>query len=281
VDKPRVRRLHGKLAAEGYDVWLDEKTLFPGQKWEMQIERAIAECDVIIICLSSRSVKREGYIHDEIEQALKAARRKPDDALFLIPLRFDDVEIPHKLQQWTWVDYFSRGGHRRLSRALEQRAATLGFYTPESAWSVSSSDPIYNALRTRIFGQDAALARIVNLLKSYSSGYGNPNRPAGSLILVGPAGTGKTSTASAVAAALHGDESKLITINSWEYRSERDISKLVGSPPGYLGHRETHPLLSREVIDHVRLNKRFPAIVLFDDLDTSIGSSATHGKKHP
>ena len=268
ADKPRARRLHQRLTSEGYDVWLDEKALFPGQKWEHQIEHAISESDAVLVCISSKSVNREGYVHNEIEQALQAARSKPDDAVFLIPLRFDDVEIPRKLREFQWSDYFRKDGHSVLLRALEHRAATLGFYTPDSAWSVPKNDPLYCALRARIFGQDAAVARIVNLLKAHKSGLTDTNRPAGSLILVGPAGTGKTWTAQSLAAVLHGDESKLIGINSWEYQSERDLAKLTGAPPGYLGHRETHPLLSSEVIQNAQQDETYPAIILFDDLDT-------------
>jgi formylglycine-generating enzyme required for sulfatase activity len=106
-DKPAVRELSQRLFAEGWiDPWLDEKKLLPGQDWRLKIEEAVETTDIVIICLSSNSVSKEGFIQKELRYAKEIALEKPDETIFLIPLRLDDCETPRGLRFYQWGDYF-------------------------------------------------------------------------------------------------------------------------------------------------------------------------------
>lgn len=90
-DKPIVRELYQRLSAEGWiDPWLDEEKLLPGQNWEMEIEKTVESTDSVIVCLSTNSVNKEGYIQKEIRKVLDISAQKPDGTIFVIPLRLDD-----------------------------------------------------------------------------------------------------------------------------------------------------------------------------------------------
>ncbi|MBK8615506.1 MAG: toll/interleukin-1 receptor domain-containing protein [Anaerolineales bacterium] len=90
------------------DPWLDKAKILPGQDWEMVIERAVDDSDVVIACLSNQSVTKEGFVQREIRYAYDMALEKPDETIFLIPLRLDDCIVPRKLRTLHWVDYFAR-----------------------------------------------------------------------------------------------------------------------------------------------------------------------------
>jgi hypothetical protein len=106
-DKLVVRELAQRLFAEGWiDLWLDEKKLLPGQDWRLKIEEAVETSDIVIICLSSNSVSKEGFIQKELRYAKEIALEKPDETIFLIPLRLDDCETPRGLRFYQWGDYF-------------------------------------------------------------------------------------------------------------------------------------------------------------------------------
>ncbi len=96
-DKPRVRDLYKRLQADGFDPWLDEEDLLPGQKWQQEIPKAVRAADTILVCLSRDSIARDGYVQKEIKYALDAADEKPEETIFIIPLRFEDC--PLKLSQ--------------------------------------------------------------------------------------------------------------------------------------------------------------------------------------
>lgn len=125
-DKPTVRILFQQLLIEGWiDPWLDEEKLLPGQDWDMEIERAVEEADVVLVCVSSRSVTKEGYIQREIKFALDIALEKPDGTIFIIPLRLDDCDVPRRLRSWQYVDYFPtekrKATYQRLLQSLQLR----------------------------------------------------------------------------------------------------------------------------------------------------------------
>jgi hypothetical protein len=106
-DKPVVRELYQRLLAEGWiDPWLDEEKLLPGQDWDMEIEKAVESADAVIVCLSSKSATKEGYIQKEIRYVLDIADEKPDGTVFVIPIRIDDCPIPRRLKIIQYVDYF-------------------------------------------------------------------------------------------------------------------------------------------------------------------------------
>jgi len=124
-DKPAVRNLYKKLFDEGIDAWLDEEKLLPGYKWDDDIKKAVQESDVVIICLSKSSITKEGYVQKEIRLALDKALEKPDGAIFIIPARLEDCDVPEKLKGWQWVNLFEESGYERLVKALEERAEDI------------------------------------------------------------------------------------------------------------------------------------------------------------
>lgn len=125
-DKPYVRDLYKRLVREGIDAWLDQEKLLPGQDWRVEIPRAVQEADVVVICLSNKSITKEGYIQKEIKFALDSAEEKPDGTIFLIPARIEDCVVPEKLSRWQWVDLFEENGFVKLLRSLKLRADKVG-----------------------------------------------------------------------------------------------------------------------------------------------------------
>jgi len=126
-DKATVRDLYRQLYAEGWlDVWLDEEKLLPGQEWDIEIEKAVEAADVVLVCLSCRSVDKEGYIQKEMRFVLNIAEEKPEGTIFVIPLKLEDCEVPRRLRAWQWVDYFPVD-HRTWAyqRLLEWAGARL------------------------------------------------------------------------------------------------------------------------------------------------------------
>src|SRR5512141_1280236 len=113
----------------------------------------------------------------------------------------------------------------------------------------NSAKTLEDGLRQRIVGQDDAIRQIVRIYQTFEAGLAAPGRPVGSLLFLGPTGSGKTRTVEALAETLIGDRQGVVKIDCGEFQHSHEIAKLIGSPPGYLGHRETHPLLSQEAID--------------------------------
>src|SRR6266496_1496889 len=132
-DKPLVRDLYKRLIAEGVDAWLDQEKLLPGQDWRVEIPRAVREADVVVICLSNKSITKEGYVQKEIKFALDSAEEKPQDTIFLIPARLEDCVVPERLDRWQWVDLFEENGFLRLLRSLKLRADRIGATIEPSA----------------------------------------------------------------------------------------------------------------------------------------------------
>jgi hypothetical protein len=128
-DKPSARDLYQRLRAENIDPWLDEEDLLPGQDWNQEILKAVRASDVVIICLSLKSINKAGYVQKEIKYALDIADEQPEGAIFLIPVKLEDCDVPERLRRWQWVNLFEENGFTRLMRALDARAATLGIKT--------------------------------------------------------------------------------------------------------------------------------------------------------
>jgi ATP-dependent Clp protease ATP-binding subunit ClpA len=122
-------------------------------------------------------------------------------------------------------------------------------------------------LRRLIVGQDEAIQQIVNIFQMYLTGMSPPGRPAGVLLFLGPTGSGKTRIVEATAELLLGSARAVIKIDCAEFQHSHEIAKLIGSPPGYLGHRETHPLLSQEVLNQYHTEKLKLSFVLFDEIE--------------
>ena len=128
------------------------------------------------------------------------------------------------------------------------------------------------ALRRRIVGQDAALEKVVEIYQMFLAGLNAPGRPVGNLLFLGPTGSGKTRVVEAMAEALFGDSRACIKIDCAEFQHSHEIAKLIGSPPGYLGHRETHPLLTQEALNQWFTEKLKLSILLFDEIEKASDS---------
>jgi ATP-dependent Clp protease ATP-binding subunit ClpB len=122
-------------------------------------------------------------------------------------------------------------------------------------------------LRRMIVGQDEAIQQIVNIYQMNLTGMSAPGRPIGNFLFLGPTGSGKTRIVEATAEALLKNPRAVIKIDCAEFQHSHEIAKLIGSPPGYLGHRETHPLLSQEVLNQYHTDTIKLSFVLFDEIE--------------
>jgi len=129
------------------------------------------------------------------------------------------------------------------------------------------AEDLESSLRRKIVGQDEAIEQIVNIYQTYLAGMISPGRPIGNFLFLGPTGSGKTRLVEAAAETLAGDGRAVIKIDCAEFQHSHEIAKLIGSPPGYLGHRETHPLLSQEVLNQYHTDKMKLSFVLFDEIE--------------
>ena len=122
-------------------------------------------------------------------------------------------------------------------------------------------------LRSRIVGQEEAVEPIANAYQTYLSGMTSASRPIASFLFLGPTGSGKTRTVEAVADCLLNNPRAVIKIDCAEFQHSHEISKLIGSPPGYIGHRETRPILSQSALDEHHTDTTKISIVLFDEIE--------------
>ena len=129
-DKPVVHQLYKYLCNDGVDAWLDSEKLIPGQKWQLEIPKAVRSSDVVIVCLSERSTNKEGYISKEIEFALDIADKQPEGTIFVIPARLEECRVPERLNNYQWVNLFESQGYNRLIVALGIRAKQINAKTP-------------------------------------------------------------------------------------------------------------------------------------------------------
>jgi ATP-dependent Clp protease ATP-binding subunit ClpA len=151
-----------------------------------------------------------------------------------------------------------------------------GLTQPPKKRTIRRTQPVENDLLTqlasRVIGQDQAMRSIVPYVEMYNSGLGPESRPAGVFLLLGPTGTGKTRTVEALAEVLHGSRRNLLRIDCGEYQMEHEVAKLIGAPPGYLGHRETHPVLTQARLASVTSEYSSLALVLFDEVEKAAPS---------
>jgi ATP-dependent Clp protease ATP-binding subunit ClpA len=136
----------------------------------------------------------------------------------------------------------------------------------------SEAERLDAELSKRIVGQDEAIRQIVDIYQTYLAGMSSPGRPIGNFLFLGPTGSGKTRLVEALAESLVGDGRAVIKIDCAEFQHSHEIAKLIGSPPGYLGHRETHPLLSQEVLNQYHTDRIQLSFVLFDEIEKASDS---------
>jgi ATP-dependent Clp protease ATP-binding subunit ClpA/ActR/RegA family two-component response regulator len=127
-------------------------------------------------------------------------------------------------------------------------------------------------LSQKVIGQPAAMKYIVPYVEMFQAGLAPEGRPVGVFLLLGPTGTGKTKTVEALAEVLHGSEKNVLKIDCGEYQMEHEVAKLIGAPPGYLGHRETQPMLTQQKLNAVTSEKCNLSIVLFDEIEKAAPS---------
>ena len=131
----------------------------------------------------------------------------------------------------------------------------------------SESADILSKLQSKVVGQPQALSAIVPYIHMYNAGLSPEGRPAGVFLLLGPTGTGKTRTVEALAEVIHGSRKHMLRVDCGEYQMDHEVAKLVGAPPGYLGHRETHPLLTQAKLSSMTSERSTISIVLFDEVE--------------
>lgn len=127
-------------------------------------------------------------------------------------------------------------------------------------------------LTSRIVGQERAVRRMSGLYQIFLAGMNPPNRPIGTMLFLGPTGSGKTRVIEAAAEVLYGDPNAVVKIDCAEFQHSHEIAKLIGSPPGYLGHRETSPMLTQENLDRMHTDDMKVSLVLFDEIEKASDS---------
>ena len=134
---------------------------------------------------------------------------------------------------------------------------------------------LVDMLTRKVVGQTTAMQSIVPYIQMYQAGLNPEGRPVGIFLLLGPTGTGKTRTVEALAEVLHGSEKKVVKIDCGEFQSDHEVAKLIGAPPGYLGHRETQPVLTQEKLSQAISPECPVSIVLFDEIEKAAPALST------
>jgi len=127
-------------------------------------------------------------------------------------------------------------------------------------------------LSERVVGQSRALEQIVPYVQMFQAELSPEGRPAGVFLLLGPTGTGKTRTVEALAEVLHGSHRNILKVDCGEFQMEHEVAKLIGAPPGYLGHRETTPMLTQQKLGAIASERSGLALVLFDEIEKAAPS---------
>src|SRR5256885_2503612 len=129
-----------------------------------------------------------------------------------------------------------------------------------------------SSLRAKIVGQEEGVQSLVDMFQVFCAGLNSPGRPVGNLLFLGPTGSGKTRIVEAAAEILFGDARAVIKVDCAEFQHSHEIAKLIGSPPGYLGHRETHPLLTQEALNQWHTERLRLSLLLFDEIEKASDS---------
>src|SRR5258708_2082955 len=152
-------------------------------------------------------------------------------------------------------------GRSRTMRVIEQRQQL------DPTLRSAESQEFEMALRQKIVGQEEGIRAVADLYQVYCAGMCPMGRPVGNLLFLGPTGSGKTRIVEATAEILFGDPRAVIKVDCAEFQHSHEIAKLIGSPPGYLGHRETHPLITQEELAKYHTDKVKLSFLLFDEIE--------------
>jgi ATP-dependent Clp protease ATP-binding subunit ClpB len=134
------------------------------------------------------------------------------------------------------------------------------------------SQEFETAMRRRLVGQEDGVRAVANMYQVFRAGMCSPGRPVGNLLFLGPTGSGKTRIVEAAAEILFGDSRAVIKVDCAEFQHSHEIAKLIGSPPGYLGHRETHPIITQEELAKHHTDKLKLSFLLFDEIEKASDS---------
>ena len=147
-----------------------------------------------------------------------------------------------------------------------------GLQTRTRKQGANTIEDLTTLLSQKVVGQPAATRVIVPYIEMFKAGLAPEGRPVGVFLLLGPTGTGKTKTVEALAEILHGSEKNVLKVDCGEFQMEHEVAKLIGAPPGYLGHRETQPMLTQQKLNAVTSEKCSLSLVLFDEIEKAAPS---------
>ena len=142
----------------------------------------------------------------------------------------------------------------------------------DSSKNSPEAESVLAMMRRQIVGQDDAVKILVDIVESHQAGFSKPGRPAGNALFLGPTGSGKTHTVEMLCKGLFGDKRACLKVDCAEFQHSHEIAKLIGSPPGYLGHRETHPALTQEALSQWHTDKLRLSVLLFDEIEKASDS---------
>jgi ATP-dependent Clp protease ATP-binding subunit ClpA len=174
----------------------------------------------------------------------------------------------------------NRPEEKRRTRVKNNVAAVKSDSAPDKAKSSQRNkkpsqdlvEDLTAILSQKVVGQPAATRVIVPYIQMFQAGLAPEGRPVGVFLLLGPTGTGKTKTVEALAEVLHGSEKNVLKVDCGEFQMEHEVAKLIGAPPGYLGHRETQPMLTQQKLNAVTSEKCALSLVLFDEIEKAAPS---------
>jgi TIR domain-containing protein/type VII secretion system (Wss) protein YukD len=171
-DKQAVRDLYYRLRSDGLEPWLDEENLLPGQDWHHEITKAVRSSDVVLVCLSQDSINRSGFVQKEIKYALDVSDEQPEGAIFLIPLKLEECNVPERLRRWHWLNYFEGKGYERLKRSLNSRARELGisiYLDPSKSETYKSNNEDLPTLLERVLPEDQrTITVLISVMTTHS-----------------------------------------------------------------------------------------------------------------
>src|SRR6266849_3171611 len=188
-------------------------------------------------------------------------KAKPDALLSATTLPSDRPGNPERFSPPLAKYRSAQKGNIRQSKKLQR-----GRQLDPSRRSIESQE-FDAALRRRIVGQEEGMRALVDLYQVFCAGMCPQGRPVGNLLFLGPTGSGKTRIVEAAAEILFGDPRAVIRVDCAEFQHSHEIAKLIGSPPGYLGHRETHSLITQEALAPYHTEKRKLSFLLFDEIE--------------
>src|SRR5437016_5440750 len=165
-----------------------------------------------------------------------------------------------------WRGETKPAGSLRVSRKAVDKMVRLNIPLDPGKTGRDATQ-LESGLRRLIVGQDEAIEQIVNIYQMHLTGMNPPGRPIGNFLFLGPTGSGKTRIVEATAETLLKNPRSIVKIDCAEFQHGHEIAKLIGSPPGYLRHRETHPLLSQEVLNQDHTDNMKLSFVLFDEIE--------------